>query len=290
VLPSGFPSSAGPARDAAILAALSAGQCTWNWTPITSTYAGHTGTFYVMTSGLSLGGVRLAGSAFLCQTIADMLGACLTTPRLLDLAWLQGYQIPPQIVSPNTTSTASMVKESALVDAASAGAGSGLVAPIGKPWVLSRNITSSRAALYGWQSKVPVGLATLVASPATPGVKVIQPLSTAHDVHYVDYSSSVNLVRRACYVDNAPRDLYDVVQDPVLSALVSHEGALPTRQPGVPVAQTLAIAAAPEEQPPPAPVSVLALPVFTSPSTKPFLVGAALAGLSIGAALLLRRR
>lgn len=238
-LPALFPAQDGLARNAAILASIVAGQASWSWSPITSTANGHTATFAVLTDGLKLGGVRLSGSAGLCQTVADLLGALLQTPRLNDLAWLQAdVQIPPATMWPNGTDTASMVKESALIDAAVAGR-SGLVAPTGKPWALGKAMTVSRSLLYGWQSAKPIPGVPLYASPATPGVKVIQPLSNAHEVSYGDYSSLVNLVARPCLVDGVPHDLVDVLSDPELAPLASHEGVIPTRQPGVPVTPAL---------------------------------------------------
>lgn len=236
MLPAGFPTSAGPARDAAILAAARGGQLEVSWSPVTMSFDDHTATFQVTADGVKLGGVRLAGSANLCQQVADILGASLATPRLLDEAWLQaGLQIPPQIVAPNTSDTSAMVKHSSLIDAAGGLTTSGLVMPVGKPWVLGKGVSEARAALYGWQSEHPIPGVVLRPSPATPGVWVIQALSYAHDPSYVDYSSSLWFVSRECVVDGVTRDLADVLRDASLAPLASHEGVLSNlRQPGVP--------------------------------------------------------
>jgi hypothetical protein len=235
-LPAGFPSSAGPARDAAILAAVRAGDTTYEWANVTTAAGEHTGVFNVLADGLKLGGVRLAGSAALCQQIADVLGASLATPRLLDEAWMQAaLRIAPAIIVPNSSDTITMAQHSAKIDAATAASSevSGLVMPVGKPWVLARAISEARAALYGWQSGQPIPGVPLHASPATPGVYVVQPLSGVHAPDYVDYSSSVWLVSRTCSVDGVQRDLWDVLRDPALASLCSHEGALTVvRQPG----------------------------------------------------------
>jgi len=239
-----FPANAGAARDAAILAAVHAGDTTYTWASIVMDHGQHTGTFQVFADGLKLGGVRLAGSARLCQQVADVLGACLPTPRILDEAWLQAYlKIPPQTIWPNTIDTATMVKHSAMIDVACAGVPDGsLVMPIGKPWCLCKDATPQKSALYGWQSVAPVpGVRDgknvpdiRVKSPATPGVFVIQGFSTAHNPDYVDYSSSIWLVSRSCVVDGVTRDLVDILRDPELAPLVSHEGVLVNvRQPGV---------------------------------------------------------
>jgi hypothetical protein len=227
-LPSDFPSNAGPARDAAILAAVSAGQVEYTWSPVRTSYGDHTAVFQVFSDGLKLGGVRLAGSATLCQQVADSLNCCLATPRLLDEAWIQAnVQIPPATL-PVSADTATMVLHSTTIDgyAGAASGAQGLVMPIGKPWVLAKGSTSDRASLYGWQSSRPVGNVKLYSSPATPGVRVIQPLSQAHAPDYVDYSSSIWLVSRNCTVDGILRDLTEVLRDASLAPLASHEGAL----------------------------------------------------------------
>lgn len=240
MLPEDFPPTAGSARDAAILAAARAGLLEVEWVPVTTSYGEHTAIFQVCRDGVKLGGVRLAGSATVCQQVADILGASLGTPRLNDEAWIQSTKIAVQTISPNTTDTPTMVQHSSMIDAAASGM-TGLVMPVGKPWCLSKNLTTIKAALYGWQSEVKVPGVTLRPSPATPGVWVVQELSTAHNPGYVDYSSSIWLVARQCVVDGVARDLWDILRDPSLAPLASHEGALPfVRQPGVPVASAAA--------------------------------------------------
>jgi hypothetical protein len=225
-----LPNAPGPARDAAIVSAVQSGMVEASWWPIQNSFAGHTGQFTVFADALKLDGVRLSGSARLAQIVADLLGCLLITPRLSDLAWLQAtVRIAPQPMYPVDASTAGMVRESQLMDAAIGGR-QGLVAPIGKNWVLSGHATPARAVLYGWQSP------TADNNGVTPGIRVIQPVSTAHNPQYTDYSMLISLVQRACVVDGLPRDLADVVRDPALAGLASHEGALPFyRQPGVPV-------------------------------------------------------
>jgi hypothetical protein len=250
-LPPDFPLKAGPARDKAILDAVDGGLVTPRWTNITSSIPGHEATFQVLADGLSLGGVRLNGSATLLQKVADKLGASLMTPRLLDLAFLQATAvIPPLPMWPADDSTASMVKESQKMDAAIDALKGGkrtLVAPIGKNWVLSNALLRAKpghAALYGWAvasewrpliPKIPTYPGTL------PGIQNIQPLATPHDAQYTDYAMLMDLVRRQCVVDGQPMDLLTVLRNPELAPLASHEGALQVlRQPGVPVLPPLA--------------------------------------------------
>jgi hypothetical protein len=128
---------------------------------------------------------------------------------------------------------------------AAIGGRDGLVAPIGKNWVLSNELIGAKArdgsvaaALYGWAVapgfKPPPGVD--LHKGTLPGIQNIQPLSTVHSAaNYTDYAMLTSLVRRDCVVDGVQRDLWDVLRDPVLSVLVSHEGPLRVlRQPGVP--------------------------------------------------------
>lgn len=236
-----LPSQAGAVRDAAIVRHVASGDYELAWSTVRSQANGHTGTFNVFADALKIGGVRISASATLLQTLADMLGCVLLTPRLSDLMFQQAHVvIPPQIISPPGTDTATMVKESQKIDASTRGT-SGLIAPMGKPWCLSNVLLAhpGRAALYGWQSTKSIPGIPLYPGVSS-GVKVIQPLSTAHDATYVDYAMLAVLASRRCVVDGEPVDLATVLQDPSMSALVSHEGPLRLlRQPGVPIAKSL---------------------------------------------------
>lgn len=239
-----LPAKAGPARDQSILQHVQSGDFQVQWATITSTFQGHTGTFHVFADALKIGGVRISCSAYLLQQISDLLNSSLLTPKLSDLCFLQAQTpIPPLPISPPSDSTAAMVQESQLIDQAlnSVPPPYGLVAPIGKPWCLTNGLLThpGRACLYGWASAQPLPSVPLFAG-VTPGVKVIQPISFAHDINYVDYAQLAVLVAQDCIVDNALTNIAAVMQDPVLSGLVSHEGPLKvTRQPGVPLLKPL---------------------------------------------------
>jgi hypothetical protein len=68
-----------------------------------------------------------------------------------------------------------------------------------------------RIAIYGWQR--------LNGAP-------IQPLSTVHGACYADYSHGIRLVSETVLVNGEARSVYDVLQDPVLSRLLSDEGPI----------------------------------------------------------------
>ena len=69
-----------------------------------------------------------------------------------------------------------------------------------------------RVAIYGWHRE-----------NGAP----IQPLSTVHGAQYADYSHGVRLVSSRAYINGEPRNLADILQDPVLAPIVSSEGAIP---------------------------------------------------------------
>ncbi len=66
-----------------------------------------------------------------------------------------------------------------------------------------------QVAIYGWHRK-----------KGDP----IQPLSLWHGAGYTDYSHGIRLVAPTVQIDGVARDVFDVLADPVLSALLSDEG------------------------------------------------------------------
>ena len=56
--------------------------------------------------------------------------------------------------------------------------------------------------------------------------RLIQPLTIVHVDWYVDYSHGIRLVKRLILLDGIPRDIRDVLKDPGLAPLLSHEGAI----------------------------------------------------------------
>ena len=125
----------------------------------------------------------------------------------------------------------------------------GLVATCGKHWVLDKQLETKpqKACNYGWHFVGPSfqGIKGFPAASPEAGsnIKVIQPNATAHDAHHVDYSQICQLVSQTCYVDDVEMKFSDLVKDPTLAGLVSHQGALKIdRQPGtVPYTGTVVI-------------------------------------------------
>ncbi|WP_437774294.1 hypothetical protein [Sorangium sp. So ce1097] len=231
-----LPERAGAAREDAVLEAVQGGLlapiC---WVPVHSQHGEHRATFLVSADALRIGdaqdSVRINASARTTQRIADLLGCVMLTTRLCDLVWQQAsVRIPPCIGAPDPAmaSTSRMLEHHRRVEERVAGR-AGLIENVGKHWVLTNRLAGrrDRAANYGWYDPK--------AAHRYGQHALWQPLGLAHDMDHVDYSQVVRLVRRQCTVDDAERDLLDVMTDPALAGLVSSEGPLRVlRQPGVP--------------------------------------------------------
>ncbi|AUX44411.1 hypothetical protein SOCE26_058750 [Sorangium cellulosum] len=231
-----LPERAGRAREDAIIEAVKAGHlapiC---WVPVHSEHGGRRATFFVSADALRIGdpqdSVRINATARTTQQIADLLECAMPTTRICDLVWEQAsVRIKPCIGAPDPTmaSTARMLEHHRRVEERIAGR-TGLIENVGKHWVLTNRLAGSRdrAANYGWYDQ---GAAHRHGAHA-----LWQPLGLAHDLDHVDYSQVVRLVRRRCLIDDAERDLFEVLTDPALARLASSEGPLRVlRQPGVP--------------------------------------------------------
>ena len=250
MLPLTFPALPGPARDAAILGAVKTGDYEINWATITSDIAGHHAEFRVFADALKIGGVRVSVSAWLQQTLADMLGCSLLTAKLADLLFAQrAVTLPPHTQTPDATmvATAVMVKQSAWIDSQIGAAGPGIVQTVGKHWIIdnlfaTNPATAGKALNYGWHMTSPTFAGSSWPKAVTlPNVWTIQNRGWAHAPQEVDYSQNCVLVARDCLVDGVSADLQVVLQDPELASLANADGVLRVlRQPGVPLAPPLA--------------------------------------------------
>ena len=239
-----LPADSGPTRDAAILQRITGGDHDpVQWGTVVSDVNGHHGEFQVFADALKLDGVRFGVGARLAQQIADALDCLLLTPRLLDLMYEQAAVVldPFPLGTEDMMGLARFEKHSGLIDDALAAAGysAGIIQSIGKPWMLDNDLLThpGKAENYGWH--LPKGTGPywkgvhLNPTASLPDILCIQPRSWAHGLDQEDYSEVVLLVSKACSVDGQPAVLGDVLQDPELAALASHQGALKLlRQPG----------------------------------------------------------
>lgn len=201
-----------------------------DWTPVRLQSDGREVTVYVTADALRVGpegdSVRIATTARVAQQIADLLGAHLPTPIVLDaVAALADVRLTPS--TQDSWRDGSMARVSRMLEhdrdvSARVAGRRGLVDNPGKSWVLSRKVLSSSgmAANYGWHVR------TGGYPGATYGTRVLQPFGHAHNWDHVDYSQTVRLMRADCLVDGASRRIVDVLRHPELAGLLSHEGPL----------------------------------------------------------------
>ena len=231
-------------REAYILNAVKDGRYEGVSVPVSYTEKGHTIVLDVLADALKIEGVRVNVSARLSQQIADVTGMMLMTPKIADVVYHSAkFRIGP---SPQTitSATSAMINHSQRVDASLAkvqgfdATESPLVDTVGKYWCLSNELkgTTTKALNYGWHftGTSYQGIKGYRCDSGLP-YNLIQPSATAHDYTHVDYSQIHRTVSEGCIVDGEPKALIDVLTDPDLCYLVSHEGPLSVlRQPGVP--------------------------------------------------------
>jgi hypothetical protein len=193
--------------------------------PITG--GGHHGVLRVATDY-----VGAPASAVSAQRLADSYGALLPTRKMVDAIWAAApIKLVPEPIPGGTAQPAAQATalHQAMIDSQVAGR-SGLVAGHKKDVVLSAKLVPGKVGIYGWHQ---------------PSGKPIQPLYLGHSSSYADYSQGVRLVAPTMTVDGVERPVADVMADPALAALVSDEGPLAPRYPGIPpVPQVYSLASA----------------------------------------------
>ena len=226
-----------PEREQAILDAVAAGRHEHFWTPIRTYARGQSARVWVSADALKVDGTRVTTNAETCQRIADLLDASLCTTRICDIAWEQAdIRIPPQLQTPDAhmSDWSRTVQHSLAIDRLiTAGY---LARNVGKNWVLSDRLVAGVAANYGWFVEGnPKG-----SHESWSGLRLWQPLGTAHNTKHVDYSQTVTLMRNDLEVNGILRRMDDIMRDPELSWLVNDDGIMRVRRlPG------------PKEAPPP---------------------------------------
>lgn len=204
----------------------------FEWAEVRSTDGVHVAVFRMFADAFKLDGVRAAFTAREAQEVADELGALLPTPKLLDLRFQQAAvkNEPSPKYYPGGIGMATVeaiAEHSARVEHAIVGPG--IVANVGKHWVLHESATASRAPLYGWHVDRGVVGGTWRGIRVYPTVSgdgghVIQPVSTAHNYDHADYSSTLLLVHAECEVDGVVMKTADVLRSPSLCGLAIASG------------------------------------------------------------------
>jgi hypothetical protein len=236
----GLPEAPGFARDQYVLEAVIAGHhLPIRWCPLSTAKGQHSGTVWVAEDALRIGEpgdcVRITVSHRLAQLIVDHFDARLPTSRISDLAWEQATVRLPDLVRPwwadGTMSTnARMVEQDRAIETLIASR-PGLVADVGKDWILSRQ--------HEWNPSCGVNYGIHYRKMGQ--LRVWQPTSTKHNLDHHDYSQTLRLVCRTAEVDGQRMPLDQVLRAKELAPLVSNEGALTIlRHPAVAWAEPLA--------------------------------------------------
>lgn len=153
---------------------------------------------------------RIPLTPMAAQAIADTLGCFLPTRKMVDDIY-QAAQIKlsPMPLFAYRDSSVTMYHHHLIVEGQRKSK-KGLIAGIKKDVVITATLhgKTDRVAIYGWHR--------LDGKP-------IQPLYTGHVNWYVDYSHGIRLVYRKVKVEGRWMDYTEILQDPILKALLCNE-------------------------------------------------------------------
>ncbi len=154
---------------------------------------------------------------YTAQRIANRLDCLLPTSRMVDQIYKNAtVKRTPSPIPPSPAMTTVPVflrhNETVLAEPRDQPLGA-LVAGHKKDVVIANVVfaTPARVAIYGWHR---------------PDGSPIQPLYTRHAATWVDYSHGIRLVHRRTNVNGMPRPIDEVLSDPRLAPLLSHEGVM----------------------------------------------------------------
>jgi len=183
-----------------------------------------TATIFVMPEYLSIGTdrdfLRIPMNLYSAVAAASRMGFVLPTRKIVNAIYEQSafhFAPEPMAAGPEMRSTDYYRTHNRKIEEQSRtlGVTQGALVSGHKKDVVMTNLLAGnpgKIAIYGWHR--------LNGAP-------IQPLSTVHGACYADYSHGIRLVSETVVVDGKTRSVYDVLQDPVLSKVLSDEGPIP---------------------------------------------------------------
>ena len=221
---------------------VKSGNAEYCWTDLHITSGELEATFRVFCDALKVGGIRVNVSAEEAQLIADELGAHLPTAKLLDERYRAAVidtEPQPKYYEGGVGMDTQMacIEHNERVSSAVGTPRAGIIQNVGKHWILDRRATDSRSVLYGWyvDTEEPTWKGIKLHKAVTPGLQVIQPVSTAHDYHHKDYSMTLLLLHGECVVNGKTMATKEVLTTAELSQLLLHDG-MPLASARLPVA------------------------------------------------------
>jgi len=182
-----------------------------------------TATIFVMPDYLAIGSDHdfflIPMALYTATRIALEFDFLLPTKKIVDAIFEQSaFHFVPEPMKPGTqmVSTAYFLKHNEKIKKQRLN----LSCPLGvllsghkKDVILTNHLAHAigKIAIYGWHR--------LTGLP-------IQPLSTIHGATYADYSHGIRLVSDVVLIDQEPRSLYSVLEDPRLAKILNGEGPI----------------------------------------------------------------
>jgi hypothetical protein len=178
-----------------VIARVRKGEGTYDWVPVPGVPG-----VDCFQDALKLDGIRVPVTARTAQTLADLFAGSLSTALLEDRI----YQGAALRVVPRPSSGVELgidIRSDRAVEifnedldqqiANAGGLQTGIVASVGKAWVLDRVLATSpqKAANYGMHAP------SAPLRALTPGLRVYQDLGWVHNADHWDYSQTCRLVR-----------------------------------------------------------------------------------------------
>ncbi len=225
-----------------VVAATVAGKAVFEWFPLHLSAHGHEMKLFVMRDAVKFDGVRHHANPIELQQIADLLGASMLTPKVVDLIWEHATIKFDSIVAVNKVIAANSTSEkiSKLIDdevERLGGDNGGLIDSVGKYWVITNRLLGKgllygdkNACNYGWPSSKAGSISDV--TPKIKGVvhKVWQTLGFKHNDLHEDPSQTIRLMYGVVLLKKQGESTFEpVTLDWILSTtgfcdMISHEG------------------------------------------------------------------
>jgi hypothetical protein len=172
--------------------------------------------YVVSRDAIKIDGIRINLSSKYQQELAEEWGACLLTPRVVDIIYANSFKLDPKPRS-ISSSIQDMIAHSEAVDEQLKDkeiSSTTPIAPVGKDWCYPP-VSNGKATIYGWNiNNNQLSWNGIKTHPSTfSGKRVLQPISTIHNIDHFDYSSTVRFMSEII-IDGQFYKCKDVIDKP----------------------------------------------------------------------------